>query len=95
MSPAPAPKQYLFTWLAIVQTLGLPSSRSRARSIHALLRRLNRDTDGPIVFGGRGKQPFVGRDELLAWWQGLGETLAERAGRPGIAGTVGPRPPAA
>jgi hypothetical protein len=74
----PAPKAYLLSWREIMQALNLPTSRDGARNAHRQIRSLNDLYSGPILFRGRGSQPFVDRARLLEWWDRLDEISAEK-----------------
>ncbi len=67
------PKQYLTSWREVLAAL----DRKNNETERNLLRRLNADHEGPIIFQGQGKQPFCDKTSLLAWWAGLEDRFRE------------------
>jgi hypothetical protein len=73
----PCPTRYLHSWRAILAALDQPNNPES----RGVVRRLNKSYDGPITFPGKGAQPGVVRDELLAWWNGLAFQYEEMRNR--------------
>jgi len=71
------PKKYLFNWLEILDALGMTNDEERRGQV----RRLNDSHAGPIAFPGKGAQPKVDRDRLIAWWNGLERRFEELEAR--------------
>jgi hypothetical protein len=57
--------------------VGRPHNRPSIRQIT----RLSQSTGGPIVIGGKGRQPRVDRRKLLDWWNNLEERNCESENR--------------
>lgn len=68
-----APIPLLLSWREITDALGRPNTAEFRES----LKRLNDQHDGPLVVPGRGAQPKVNREKLIAWWNSLEARLAE------------------
>jgi hypothetical protein len=68
-----APKQYLMTWLQILDALDLRNTGENQRRV----REMNKMFDGPIILPKKGGQPKVSKDKLLTWWNGLEELFQE------------------
>ena len=62
-SPA-APKALLLSWREILNALKQPNDETKRRAVA----HLNKNTNGPILFNGRGAQPTADKDKLLKWW---------------------------
>lgn len=67
------PPTYLATWREILVALGFKFNQEDKRKVA----RLNKTYSGPIEVPGQGKQPFVEKTSLLAWWKGLEATVRE------------------
>ena len=67
---------YLKNWREILAALDRKNNRAEKRFVAAL----NRQFAGPIVLPGRGGQPKVEKNRLIAWWNHL-EILWETLGR--------------
>jgi hypothetical protein len=74
-----APKTYLFSWTEVLAALRLPGSKAGARRVRRLVRQFNDRFMGPIVFLGKGSQPFAERSSLIRWWDNLGDEVSLRA----------------
>jgi hypothetical protein len=75
--PPDTPPVYLTSWREILAALNLKNNSTD----QAKVRRLHKKFSSPIKFGGRGKQPFVVKSELLEWWNGLEEQMEESTRR--------------
>ena len=69
LEPAPL----LLSWREITDALGRPNTQEFRNA----LIRLSEQYDGPLVKPGRGGQPKVHREKLVAWWNGLEARMAE------------------
>ena len=71
----PVPKVYLRSWREIFACLG--GNLQNTKEERARVARATKKFSGPIVLPKQGCQPFVEKNELLAWWNRLGEAVAE------------------
>ncbi len=72
--PATAAVSMLFGWNEILEAVQRPNERAEQDR----LKRLNAQFDGPIVIPkGKGTQPTVKKDALVAWWNRLAELHLE------------------
>lgn len=67
------PAKLLMNWAQILNSLDLPNDDTNRH----LVRRLNSEHDGPLLFGGQGSQPKVNKAMLIEWWNGLEERFRE------------------
>ena len=75
-TPPPAPVQLLATWRDILIALGMRNNSEDKQKVD----RLNETYNGPIKKPGQGRQPLVGKAELIDWWNNL-TVLAETQNR--------------
>jgi hypothetical protein len=76
-SPACTCKEYLWNWREILAALAFsndPESRRRVRDA-------NTKFGGPIILPGKGGQPKVCKQTLLAWWDELEEKFQQKEQR--------------
>jgi hypothetical protein len=69
-TPLPA---FLWSWREILTALKLENHRGNQRNVA----NANKKFKGPIILGGRGKQPTAEKAALLTWWRGLEEHARE------------------
>lgn len=68
--PATSAAPMLFGWNEILEAVHRPNERAEQERV----KRLNAQFDGPIVIPkGKGTQPTVRKDALVAWWNRLAE----------------------
>jgi hypothetical protein len=70
------PKCYLLGWQPILDALQIPGTQKERQRARRWVRRFNECCGGPLLFGPRGRRPFVERGRLLGWWKQV-DTLYE------------------